>query len=685
MSGTVAVDVQAAAREYIARGWEVVPLAPKDKAPTAKGWMELKFQPEDFRPGDNIGIRSVNGLVDIDPDADEVRNIINEFLPPTGAVYGRGPWPRLRFLYKSTFDKRIVFKDLGAADEKKAGLIEIRVNHQSMAPPSIHPDTGEVIAWHGGKPGVPAEVEPSVLLRAVRLAATTGLIIRYYGVPGSRHDWCLALAGFLRRLGLTEEEALKVVGLAAASSKDDDPKNRLDTVKSTYDRGDDEPTTGAKTLTELTVKGKEFVASLGGIWGSDGGIFLTDEKDRIRRDSQENIRRALKKLGASLSYDTFNQRIVVTDGNGPRVLDDEVRNRLWLAIDEKFRFRPNAEFFDVVLKDLAAQNKVHPVCAYLDGLTWDGTPRLDTWLVRLAKAADTEYVRTVSSIVAIAAVRRVRRPACKFDEMLVLESDQGLNKSSALRALCPNEEWFSDDLPLNLDAKEVIERTAGRWIIEAAELSGMHRSRIEHLKAMLSRQVDGPVRMAYARLPISRQRQFVIVGTTNDHAYLQDATGNRRFWPVRVERFDIDGLLGERDQLWAEGAHREAKGESIRMPERLYTVAGLQQERRRVEDPWEALLAPVFGPEASTYMRVVPKVVWEALGMPFASQQTPEAQQRVNKIMQQWGYRRATVKTGGMAVKGWARGTANDKHAEQQSLPDADPGSGVAGDEDNGF
>jgi hypothetical protein len=50
-------------------------------------------------------------------------------------------------------------------------------------------------------------------------------------------------------------------------------------------------------------------------------------------------------------------------------------------------------------------------------------------------APDGEFARAVSAIVLIAAVRRVRKPGCKFDEMLVLESPQGQGKSTALRTL----------------------------------------------------------------------------------------------------------------------------------------------------------------------------------------------------------------------------------------------------------
>ena len=380
---------------------------------------------------------------------------------------------------------------------------------------------------------------------------------------------------------------------------------------------------------------------------------LTAKGDAIRPNDQENIAVACRKLGVALSFDLFAQKPMIEFGGYKGALQDEVRNRLWLEIDKRFGFRPSAEFFDIVIQDIAFANKFHPVRDYLDSLTWDGVPRVDTWLTTYCQSYDMEYTRAVGALVLIAAVRRVRKPGCKFDEMLVLESGQGLQKSTALQALCPVSSWFSDDLPLNVDAKQIIERTLGKWIIEAAELSGMHKSQAEHLKSMLSRQVDGPVRLAYARLPVEQHRQFVIIGTTNSHTYLNDSTGNRRFWPIRVEFFDIPGLRRDRDQLWAEAAHREALGESIRLKESLYAHAEIQQEDRASMDPWELEIALKFDQE---YQRIAPDELWETVGVPM-ERRDDRGQRRLSQIMQKLGYRRMTVSNREKrVVKGWGKG-----------------------------
>lgn len=384
-----------------------------------------------------------------------------------------------------------------------------------------------------------------------------------------------------------------------------------------------------------------------------GEAFATSEDGKVYRDHQGNIRLALRKLGVELRHDTFADRSVIEglEGHGPH-LDDAALTRLWLEIDERFRFRPQIEFFTRVLMDTARGEPFHRVCDYLDGLEWDGVPRLDGWLSAYGGAEDNEYTRAVAALPLIAAVRRVGQPGCKFDEMLILESEQGTNKSSALRVLAVRDEQFGDDLPLNADGKKVIEQTAGKWIIEAGELKGMRKGEVEHLKSFLSRQ-DDTARLSYARLPVIVPRQFVVIGTTNSERYLRDLTGNRRFWPVRVGRFDLEALRRDRDQIWAEAAAREAEGASIRLDPSLYAAAGVEQEARRVEDPFVALLAAALEERTG---KVRAADVWKLLGIP-AGQQTQEQNARLGDAMRELGWERTRRRFGGRGLEyGYARG-----------------------------
>jgi predicted P-loop ATPase len=198
----------------------------------------------------------------------------------------------------------------------------------------------------------------------------------------------------------------------------------------------------------------------------------------------------------------------------------------------------------------------------------------------------------------------------------------------------------------------VIERTAGKWIIEAAEMHGNRGREAEQLKAFLSRQVD-VARLAYGRLPTSVRRQFVMIGTTNAAAYLKDSTGARRFWPVCVDRFDVSALSADRDQLWAEASHREVQGDSIRLAPELWSAAGAQQEQRRANDPWEEILEPLLNTEEDA---IAAAAIWNALGVE-AKHQDNRHSDRVRAILQRHGFTtKERVRRGGkLPVWHWMR------------------------------
>jgi hypothetical protein len=385
--------------------------------------------------------------------------------------------------------------------------------------------------------------------------------------------------------------------------------------------------------------------------------FLRDEKTKHVTSNIKNIRIAMLKLGVTVRHDIFADRTLI-DGLpefGP-ALDDAGVTRLWVMFDERFDFRPKRETFFDVVADMARLNSFHPVRDYLDGLKWDGRPRVDKWLTTYAGARDSKYTRAVGALFLIAAVRRVRQPGCKFDEMLVFEQpDQGTDKSSALAVLAVRDDWFSDDLPLNLDGKRVIEMIRGRWIIEAAELSGMRKADVEHVKAMLSRRVDR-ARMAWGRIPIEVPRQCVIAGTTNKSEYMRDTTGNRRFWPVLIQRFDIEALRRDRDQLWAEAAAREAAGESIRLARELWPMAAEEQRQRLADDPFVTVLAAHLG-HLEGKIRSVD--VWEILNLRGA-QLTQEANVRMSEAMKRIGWKRpnsaGTARFDGKLMSAFVRG-----------------------------
>jgi hypothetical protein len=160
----VQADSQAAAREYEKRGWRVLPVKARSKRPRHANWQRGIRTARDVDPAGNVGVllgEPSNGLVDVDLDTPEARELAREFLPLTDARFGRASSPESHWLYR--------VRDPGKT-RKLAGGVELRsTGGQTVFPPSLHP-SGERVEW--GICGEPGEVTWADLLRACEDLAT---------------------------------------------------------------------------------------------------------------------------------------------------------------------------------------------------------------------------------------------------------------------------------------------------------------------------------------------------------------------------------------------------------------------------------------------------------------------------------------------------------------------------------
>lgn len=309
--------------------------------------------------------------------------------------------------------------------------------------------------------------------------------------------------------------------------------------------------------------------------------------------SLRNVQAFLEATDAIAWFDEFNQKAFI-DHEGKTALLDDDSLREWMFHMRERGLRIDKDPASDALTTLAKRNKRHPVREYLASLKWDGKPRVDVWLSRYAGAKDTELNRVYGRKFLIGAVRRITKPGTKLRAMPILEGEQNIGKSLVFKTLAVNPEWYTDSLELGCDPKEVIELTEGKWIVETPELSGMTNRDVEHVKAMVSRDVD-KARLAYSRFPTEVPRQFVLGGTTNTEEYLKDRTGNTRFWGIKVARPKIKALEKDRDQLWAEAVHIEESGEPhwLDTPE-LQELARKSAQKREEQNPLEQVWISTF-------------------------------------------------------------------------------------------
>jgi len=312
----------------------------------------------------------------------------------------------------------------------------------------------------------------------------------------------------------------------------------------------------------------------------------------------------------------------------------------------------------------------HPVRDYLAGLRWDGVERLDTWLVEYLGANDTPLNRALSRKILCAAVRRAQQPGCKFDAMLVLEGAQGLGKSSAIRALCHDHDWFTDQLEIGADPKVTIEKTAGAWLVEMPELDGLGARDTNRVKSFITTTHDR-ARLSYGRYAVTRPRQFILFGTTNESHYLRDLTGNRRFWIVRVTKADPDGIAAVRDQLWAEAVEAEVE-ENLWLDDPALQTAAAEITREASDfGPWLELLEDQIpdGP-----LKIAASDLWKLVGINNAdgiNRLTKAHHVHMRAAMAGLGFEKKGVRKDGVMTKAYVRGDLDQARwwSEEQQQP----------------
>ena len=228
--------------------------------------------------------------------------------------------------------------------------------------------------------------------------------------------------------------------------------------------------------------------------------------------------------------------------------DAELRN----YISNNYRGLTGKMILDDTLVTIFAENAFHPVIDWLEGLKWDGQPRVRRILIDYLGADDNAYTEEITVKFFKAAIARVYKPGAKFDYCLTISGPQGIGKSTVLRMM--GQKWFTDAV-VSIKGKEAMDQLQGNWIIELSEMQAATRAENEEMKAFISRQND-KYRPPYGRRVEDHLRQCVFAATTNDRVFLKDRTGGRRFWIVMCEGNGVKPLkdfsLKEAEQCWAE-------------------------------------------------------------------------------------------------------------------------------------
>ncbi len=295
--------------------------------------------------------------------------------------------------------------------------------------------------------------------------------------------------------------------------------------------------------------------------------------------NDENIIRILNHYKVA-KYDEFTNKSYLKINDNWIARDDGSDGRLYSWLVNKFPFlaKVTARKISDLITYVQYRNKFDSAKDYVNSLTWDGIPRLDTWLPKVFFVEADSYYRDIGSKWFMGIVARILQPGCKFDNALIVHGGQGIGKSSVFLIIAGEESHveFTD-----LKVREMQQDIQGKLIVEFAEAAIFSKADSESLKSIISRQTD-TFRVPYERHPRDFPRRCVFAVTANNDDILKDATGGRRWWAVDVpddmkiyppqRKADINWLRENRDQLFAEAVVRFKNGEDFKTVDELELI-----------------------------------------------------------------------------------------------------------------
>ena len=314
-------------------------------------------------------------------------------------------------------------------------------------------------------------------------------------------------------------------------------------------------------------------------------LRIENNKAYLRSDT-EMVEEALRVLNTTIRYNNRSNRFEIKVDGKEIHQDYGISYKILTSrLQQKIKVMPKDENerpsklkqvktltnADMYYTEIGMKNEYDPFIEWLESLAeWDGSPRVETFMLDNWKLEDNEFNRWVLRYIFVCPIVRAFRPGFAAKRTPILFGPQNSHKSWYVKNILPDDHqfaWFGEIENLSSSGKELAENLQGRVITELSELGGSKKAEVDKLKSFLSREDDGMSRMAYAKNVVSMPRKTALVGTANiDVAHIpNDKSGSARFACVDIEMpEDLNSLrlklVELRDQMWAEAYHNYKEG-----------------------------------------------------------------------------------------------------------------------------
>lgn len=263
----------------------------------------------------------------------------------------------------------------------------------------------------------------------------------------------------------------------------------------------------------------------------------------VTLDNLKKILSGDSKLKGAIQYNSFTYEIDVTKPlklNGrilDGVIDDLIIREIRVYIATKYKIDYKKTDIADMLEVVAGEHSYNPLKSYLEGCESEYKQLVNQHgpfeiLRYYLNIEDNEYNRIIMDLFFRGAVAKVFDPTVKFDFVLDLTGQQGVGKTQFFEGLFTHKYFTTVETFTDKDDKA---RMVRNWCVFDDEMVASKKASFSELKKFIT-ETKLEYRPPYASSDRRLPKSFIIVRATNDHDYLNDLTGERRFLVAEVHK-----------------------------------------------------------------------------------------------------------------------------------------------------
>lgn len=267
----------------------------------------------------------------------------------------------------------------------------------------------------------------------------------------------------------------------------------------------------------------------------------------------ENLSEILKRIDIKVVHNVIKKETQISYKGHSNSYNHSNSALISYIKSECAKFNYPTSMVEEFLAKMALDNTYNPVIEYIESKKWDGKSRLKKLFETLKVEGDKELAYSLLIKWMLTAVKAAySENGLAAQGVLVFQGKQGIGKTRWFTRLIPTElELTIESMILKPDDKDSIKKAVSYWAVELGELDAtFKKAEIASLKAFLTAKQD-VFRLPYARAESKFPRQTVFFASVNPKTYLNDTTGNRRYWTIECLDINADHSI-DMQQVWAE-------------------------------------------------------------------------------------------------------------------------------------